>query len=477
MAIITSCGGGGGGGGAVAFQNNPGLHNGGGNSGWGTGNQTGGGFGGNSSFSSGSSELLFETVPSFFYPVDHIDISLVINGTPAEFPGLDTSAKKDVLGLSNGDKVSGTAVITLTDGSTRNATLSSTTIGIDTKLSFAVTYKYILKDSANSQNIQEGTYTQASGINLSGITWTDPSGASPIPIVCWKSSSNMVYASGITLTGITGDIMLTAFYSELYTYTLIDSTNAQPDIVGTYTAADGINLSGISWTGSMGNPVSKWKSDTGTFYPAGTTITGITGDITLTAYYVNNFSMPTGHTLFRYGPPAVTNLPHEVYIALPGGVPPFNVTATINGSATNAVTFTQTSSAGYTSVCVAVNDSYGINAGETIADTATANGAEIRIRIEDGSGEISQDSVWLVDCIENGSNGIKLNTANTLVVNNATSFTIPDTGYVNGEDMGYAIPSDAFTGNTHITSLTLPDAITNINAGSYDTTNPANSTG
>ena len=477
LTLITSCGGGGGGGGAVSFSGSNELHNGGESGGWGNGHQTGGGFGGNSSFSSGSNELLFESFPSFFYPIDHIDISLNINGTPAEFTGLDTSAKKDVLGLKNGDKVSGTLVITLADGSTRNATLSPTTIGIETKLSFSVTYKYILKDSANSENIQEGTYTAVSGINLSGITWPSSGGANAVPIVCWKSSSNVIYAPGITVTGITGDIMLTAFYTELYTYTLIDSANAANTITDTYTASEGINLSGISWTNSYGHSVSKWKSSTGTIYQAGTTITGITGNVTLTAYYLLNFGK-SGTTLFRYGPtPAVTNLPDVVYFNLTGGVPPFTATATINGVATSAVTLTQTSSSGYTSVAVAVNNSYGINAGETIADTATANGAEIKIRIEDNSGDVIDDSVRLVDCIENTSTGIKLNTNNTLVVNNATSFTIPNTGIVNGDDIGYAIPTDAFRDNNSITSLTLPDVITNINAGAYNASNPADSTG
>ena len=456
-----------------------------------------------------------------------------------------------MLGVSNGDKISGTAVITLADGSTRNAALAETTIGINTQLSFAVTFRYILCDSAGNAANVEGTYTTAGGINVSGITWM----CGGYSIECWKTDSGTAYAAGGVISGVSGDVVLTAYYPavytytlvdssginpnitgtytssggidvsgitwtnsnggsvlswqsdtgvdyiaggiitnisgnitltanytvvQMYTYTLIDSTSAQPNIVGTYTAAGGINVAGITWTGPMSNPVSKWKSDTGTVYTpdANGRITGITGDITLTAYYANNYGMPQGHTLFRYGPaPAVANLPGEVCFTLPGGVPPFTATATINGVATSAVTLTQTSSSGYTSVAVAVNNSYGINAGETIADTATANGAEIRIRIEDNSGDVINDSVRLVDCIENTSTGIKLNTNNTLVVNNATSFTIPDSGIVNGEGIGNAIPSDAFRDNNSITSLTLPDAITNINAGSYDTTNPADSTG
>lgn len=547
LTVIMSCGGGGGGGGAVSFSGSNELHNGGDAGGWGSGNTTGGGIGGNGfSGSSSSDGLLFETVPSFFSPIDHIDISLIVNGSPVEITGLDIYAKKEVLGVSNGDKISGTAVITLADGSTRNAALAETTIGINTQLSFAVTFRYILCDSAGNAANVEGTYTTAGGINVSGITWM----CGGYSIECWKTDSGTAYAAGGVISGVSGDVVLTAYYPavytytlvdssginpnitgtytssggidvsgitwtnsnggsvlswqsdtgvdyiaggiitnisgnitltanytvvQMYTYTLIDSTSAQPNIVGTYTAAGGINVAGITWTGPMSNPVSKWKSDTGTVYTpdANGRITGITGDITLTAYYANNYGMPQGHTLFRYGPaPAVANLPGEVCFTLPGGVPPFTATATINGVATNAVTLTQTSSSGYTSVAVAVNNSYGINAGETIADTATANGAEIRIRIEDNSGDVIDDSVHLVDCIENTSTGIKLNTNNTLVVNNATSFTIPDSGYVNGDAIGTAIPNDAFRNSTGLGSIALPSTITTISAGTMSGTHP-----
>ena len=53
FAVAVSCGGGGGGGGAVAFQSKPGLHNGGDAGGWGNGNHTGNGFGGNGGIGSG----------------------------------------------------------------------------------------------------------------------------------------------------------------------------------------------------------------------------------------------------------------------------------------------------------------------------------------------------------------------------------------------------------------------------------------
>lgn len=213
LVVITSCGGGGGGGGVVAFQNNSQMHNGADAGGWGSGNQTGGGFGGNSSLG-GSSELLFESIPSFFFPIDHIDISLVINGSPAEFTGLDTSAKKDVLGLNNGDKVSGTAVITLADGSTRTATLAETTIGIDNELSFAVTYRYILRDSSNSNPSDAGTYTSSGGINVSGINWIEGGGSSGNTVIGWKTEAGATYAAGGIIYGLTGDVKLTSVYGS-----------------------------------------------------------------------------------------------------------------------------------------------------------------------------------------------------------------------------------------------------------------------
>ena len=223
--LMLACGGGGGGGGFVAFQDKPGVHNGGDSGGFGSGNQTGGGFGDNGFSSSSSSDgLLFETVPSFFYPIDHIDVSLDISGSPAEFPGLTTSATKDVLGLSNGDEVSGTLLITLSDGSTRNATLSPTTIGIDTKLSFAVTYNYILVDGAGNEAEQTGTYTSFGGIDVSGITWTSTPGGGT-NISNWKSDSGATYPADGTITGITGDVRLTSMYGSSgiteYKYSLV----------------------------------------------------------------------------------------------------------------------------------------------------------------------------------------------------------------------------------------------------------------
>ena len=194
--LAVSCGGGGGGGGAVSWQDSSKLHNGGGNSGWGSGNQTGGG----SSFSGGSIELLCESIPSFFSPIDHMDISLVINGSSAEFPGLDTNAKKDVLGLSNGDKVSGILYIYLEgEESPRVAVLDETEITLTTSLNFKVPYKYRAYDLSDNL-LTTGVYYSRDGIDLSAYTDSTIAG--------WECDGTTHYGS--VVTSVRGDIELFA---------------------------------------------------------------------------------------------------------------------------------------------------------------------------------------------------------------------------------------------------------------------------
>lgn len=239
--LVLSCGGGGGGGGIVAFQSEPQMHNGGDAGGWAG---TGGG-----SFSSGSSDgLLFEAFPPFFSPIDHIDMSLMVNGSPVELTGLNESTPSDVLDVSNGDQISGTAVITLADGTTRNATLSTTTIGLTNKLALVVTYQYELVDGAGNESSISGEYTSSGGISVMDISWTSTPGGGT-NISSWKSDSGVTYPAGGTITGIKGDVRLTSRYplgwdmsegtlyrygtgANLYTSTSIGVTGGS----GTYTA-------------------------------------------------------------------------------------------------------------------------------------------------------------------------------------------------------------------------------------------------
>lgn len=202
--FVLSCGGGGGGGGIVAFQSEPQMHNGGDAGGW-------AGAGGGS-FSSGSSDgLLFEAFPPFFSPIDHIDMSLMVNGSPVELTGLNESTPSDVLDVSNGDQISGTAVITLADGTTRNATLSTTTIGLTNKLALVVTYQYELVDGAGNESSISGEYTSSGGISVMDIGWTSSPGGGT-NISSWKSDSGVTYPAGGTITGIKGDVKLTSRY-------------------------------------------------------------------------------------------------------------------------------------------------------------------------------------------------------------------------------------------------------------------------
>lgn len=216
--LVLSCGGGGGGGGSVvAFNDTSGYHNGGDAGGWGS---TGGG-----SFSSGSSDgLLFEAFPPFFSPIDHIDMSLMVNGSPMELTGLNESTPSDVLDVSNGDQISGTAVITLADGTTRNATLSTTTIGLTNKLALVVTYQYELVDGAGNESSISGEYTSSGGINVMDISWTS-SAVGGTFISGWKSDSGVTYPAGGTITGLKGDVRLTSMYGSSgiteYKYSLV----------------------------------------------------------------------------------------------------------------------------------------------------------------------------------------------------------------------------------------------------------------
>ncbi|MBR3812994.1 MAG: hypothetical protein IKK38_03895, partial [Spirochaetaceae bacterium] len=104
MAITLSACGGGGGGGGVSFTktSKDAVHNGGDSGGWGKGIET---TTGSSSSSLGrlpqeelDEDLLFSAFPTFFSPIDHIDITLYINDTLVEgLTGLNASTKKEVI--------------------------------------------------------------------------------------------------------------------------------------------------------------------------------------------------------------------------------------------------------------------------------------------------------------------------------------------------------------------------------------------
>lgn len=212
LMLCASCGGGGGGATLYNSENSP-PRNEGINHNWGAGSSgTTTGF----SVNSGNSETLFSAFPSFFSPIDHIDISLSINGgAPITLTGLNASSTRDALpALSIGDVVTGTATITLQDGSTRPATLSSTTVGSSTELKFAVQYKYKLHHSDSSAPLiePEGTYYSASGIDTSvesANLWISSTGSN---ISYWEAANGARY-TGTVLSGFSGDIELTAKFA------------------------------------------------------------------------------------------------------------------------------------------------------------------------------------------------------------------------------------------------------------------------
>ncbi|MBO4438304.1 MAG: hypothetical protein J5798_03050 [Spirochaetaceae bacterium] len=149
----------------MSFSGEQTLHNGGGGGGWGKGNQTGNGFAGGEPVNY-EDDSLFAAFPPFFIPIDHIDISLYINDTFIDgLTGLNSSTKKDVLPvIKPGDNVYGTALITLQDGSVRNAIFQKTTLGIDTKLALYAEYKY--KIVSDNEEVYEDIFTTTAGIDI-----------------------------------------------------------------------------------------------------------------------------------------------------------------------------------------------------------------------------------------------------------------------------------------------------------------------
>ncbi len=198
LALITSCGGGGGGGGAVSFQDNPGLHNGGGAGGWGNGNQTGGGFGGSEIQ---NSNLLISQMAAL-EGITKIEIHLTINGVEQEVIVADATTTTDVLPeISVGDIVSGYAEIYLADRPMRTAQLDETEITLSNTLKFKVPYYYTAYALDGSTELVSDTlYYARDGIDLSAYTTGS--------IVGWEC--NGIIHSGGYVTGVRGDIDLFA---------------------------------------------------------------------------------------------------------------------------------------------------------------------------------------------------------------------------------------------------------------------------
>ncbi|MBO7135727.1 MAG: hypothetical protein J6V73_03775, partial [Spirochaetaceae bacterium] len=234
MAVtLFSCGGGGGGGGGIAKADHNQLHNDSGNSGWGKGIET-------TTTSPAAlgmlpqqeydEELLFSTFPPFFSPIDHIDMTMYINDTLVEgLTGLNATTKKDVIPeVQISDKVTGTAQVTLQDGTVRNARIGTTTIDIGTtKIALYTEYKYKIMTSSTTVG-GEGTFYTTDPVDVSAFVPGSVYGYSPDLNVSYFSDGTDTFAvSGGKVSLTKGDKILTPqFYSELSV--VCDGTGVTP---------------------------------------------------------------------------------------------------------------------------------------------------------------------------------------------------------------------------------------------------------
>ena len=199
--------GGGGGGGAVTgslHKTQSGeLHNGGGNSGWGKGNQTGTGFS-NASDITGDGDLLISQMAALDN-ITNVRIELTINGVAQEAIIADATTTTDVLPkIRADDTVSGTAYINLANGTTRVAQLDETEVALGAVLKFKVPYYYTCLNSSGAEMVPSTEYFARSGIDLSAHTTDNMAG--------WLCSDGTMH-NGSHVSGVRGDITLTPVYN------------------------------------------------------------------------------------------------------------------------------------------------------------------------------------------------------------------------------------------------------------------------
>ena len=211
FAIIASCGGGGGGGGgAVSFAPDSNMpHNGGDAGGWGTGAQTGGGFGG-SNIGDNNTTLLIGQIAAL--DVENINIVLYVNGERFEINNVTETTTKEVLPeMSVGDIVYGTAYISVAgENDPREAPLDQTTIGFDTSLKFKVPYNYTIAESDLPAPVS-GTYFARNGIDMSSYT-----AGNKVGWKCTYSDGTSTDCYSALVTGVRGDVTLTSIKECLW---------------------------------------------------------------------------------------------------------------------------------------------------------------------------------------------------------------------------------------------------------------------
>ena len=237
LAVLASCGGGGGGGGggsAVSYAPNSNTpHNGGDAGGWGTGAETGGGFGGTTIEEENATLLLGQSAALSYQKVD---IDLIVNGEHFAINNVTATTTTEVLPkIPIGAEVSGTATIYLLDNTTRVAQLEMTEIGLHNNLVFKVPYYY--SGTVNSVTFS-GTYFSRDGIDLSSYTVN--------PVVGWTClETGSVHAGGY-ITGVRGDITLEPRFDNGTTYTVTYVTPIQSVPDGSYTPSTSLTLPVLS---------------------------------------------------------------------------------------------------------------------------------------------------------------------------------------------------------------------------------------
>ena len=186
-------------------------HNGGDAGGWGTGSQTGGGFGG-SNIGDDNTTLLIGQIAAL--DVENINIVLYVNGERFEINNVNETTTKEVLPeMSVGDVVYGTAYISVAgENDPREAPLDQTTIGFDTSLKFKVPYNYTIAESDLPAPVS-GTYFARDGIDMSSYTAENKVGWK-----CTYSDGSTTDRYGALVTGVRGDVTLTSIKECLWLY-------------------------------------------------------------------------------------------------------------------------------------------------------------------------------------------------------------------------------------------------------------------
>ena len=196
------------------------LHNGGGDGSWGKGIQSSTSVSisglGNLPQEELDEDLLFSTFPAFFSPIDHIDMTMSINGTPVEgLTGLDATTKKEVIPeVKISDVVTGTAQITLKDGSVRNARIGTTTVTFgETKIALYTEYKYKIMTNATTV-CGEGSFYTTDSVDISAYTPGTVYGLpSEMNVTAFSDGTDTFTVSGSMLNLTKGDKILTPIFN------------------------------------------------------------------------------------------------------------------------------------------------------------------------------------------------------------------------------------------------------------------------